>query len=334
MGTGSPRSHAQRDEARLAQLWAQRAGDSMTEDYPLGPGDVLEISVPGMVELERKADTGHIVRVSREGTISLPFIGIMQASGLTEKTLKEAIRSRLERDYMYNPQVNLFVREYRSRQVAVVGAVGKPGLYSLTSRTDTILDVLSLAGGRTEKAAAQIHFIPAGNAGQQANSVPFSVSRTSSALQASPVAERGEPIIIDLQNLTKGGDQIYLALPVRPQDVIIVPDAGGVLVEGWVKQPGTYPITPGLTIIGAIAAAGGPRFAADNRIVKLIRTDREGHTQVLSPDLERIRRGEASDMPVQAGDVIEVPSSTGKLVSYGLYDFATRVLSIGASVVP
>jgi polysaccharide export outer membrane protein len=83
-----------------------------------------------MVELERQSDTGHIVRVSREGTISLPFIGIMQTGGLTEKTLKEAIRSRLERDYMYNPQVNLFVREYRSRQVAVVGAVEKPGLYS------------------------------------------------------------------------------------------------------------------------------------------------------------------------------------------------------------
>ncbi len=104
VGTDSPRSHAQRDEARLAQLWAQRAGDSMTADYPLGPGDVLEISVPGMVELERQSDTGHIVRVSREGTISLPFIGIMQAGGLTEKTLKEAIRSRLERDYMDNPR--------------------------------------------------------------------------------------------------------------------------------------------------------------------------------------------------------------------------------------
>lgn len=304
------------------------------EDYPLGPGDTLEISVPGMVELERKFGTGHIVRVSREGTISLPFIGTVQASGLTEKTLKAAIRIRLERDYMYDPQVNLFVREYRSRQVAVVGAVEKPGLYSLTSRTDTILDVLSLAGGRTEKAAAQIHFLPAGDEGPRANSVPFSVPQTSSSPHTSLLAERGEPIIIDLQNLTKGGDQTYLALPVRPQDVIIVPDAGGVLVEGWVKQPGTYPITSGLTIIGAIAAAGGPRFAANNRIVKLIRTDRDGHTQVLSPDLERIRRGEASDMPVQAGDVIEVASSTGKLISYGVYDFATRVLSIGASVVP
>src|SRR5207247_4810850 len=116
------------------------------------------------------------VRISGEGTIALPFIGVVQASGLTEEGLRAEIHQRLK-DYMYDPQVNLFVREYRSRQVAVVGAVEKPGLYSLASGADTLLDMISLAGGLKEEAAPRIHFIPAepvekGRAKELASALP------------------------------------------------------------------------------------------------------------------------------------------------------------------
>lgn len=76
--------------------------------------------------------------------------------------------------------------------------------------------------------------------------------------------------MIDLENLTKGGSQTYLTLPARPGDVIMVPGSGEVLVEGWVNKPGSYKITPRLTILGVVAAAGGPLFAADTSSVKLI----------------------------------------------------------------
>ena len=144
------------DLERLTLLWQKRTHEGAASDYPIGPGDVLEIAVPAMEELSNRT-----VRVSGEGTISLPFIGVVRASGLTEEELRAEIRRRLEVDYMYNPQVNLFVREYRSRQVAVIGAVGKPGLYSLASETDTLLDMISLAGGMKEEAAPRLHFIPA-----------------------------------------------------------------------------------------------------------------------------------------------------------------------------
>jgi len=115
----------------------------------------LEITVPAMEELR-----GRVVRISGEGTIALPLIGAVKAAGLTEEELREAIRRRLE-NYMHNPQLDLFVRDYRSRQVAVIGAVSKPGLYNLASETDTVLDLVALAGGMRDEAAQRILLIPA-----------------------------------------------------------------------------------------------------------------------------------------------------------------------------
>ena len=143
------------DLKHLASLWQKRLHDAPLGDYPLGPGDVLEISVPAMEELN-----GRVVRVSGEGTISLPLIGMMQVAGLTETEVRRKIQHQLE-TYMHSPQFNLFVREYRSRQVAVIGAVAKPGLYNLASETDTILDVVASAGGMTVDAAPRILLIPA-----------------------------------------------------------------------------------------------------------------------------------------------------------------------------
>jgi polysaccharide export outer membrane protein len=214
--------------------------------------------------------------VAGDGTIALPLIGTIRASGLTEEQLREEIRQRLETDYMYNPQVNLFVQEYRSRQVAVIGAVTRPGLYSLASETETLLDFLSLAGGMTAEAAPRIHFIPAepvepNRAKELASALPMQlVNQTPSPL----LLKRVDPIVIDLKSITRGGDQLYLAVPARPGDVIMVPGSGDVLIEGWVAKPGAYKITPGLTILGAIAAAGGPLFAADMGSVKVIPWDK------------------------------------------------------------
>ncbi len=314
---------------RLTQLWQKRTQGGTVSDYPIGPGDVLEISVPAAEELSSRA-----VRVSGAGTISLPLIGVVRASGLTEAGLEEEIRRRLEKDYLHNPQVNLFVREYRSRQVAVIGAVAQPGLYSLASGADTILNVLSMAGGMTAEAAPRIHFIPAepveqGKAQELASALPMQlVSKDPSPL----ILKSADPIVIDIKSLTQGGNQIYLSLPVRPGDVIMVPGSGEVLVEGWVTKPGSYKITPGLTILGAVAAAGGPLFPANTGAVKVIRTGKEGEKSVFLSDLEKVKRREEPDMLVQEGDVIEVASSAPKLIPYGFYRFFSSVLHVGATM--
>jgi polysaccharide export outer membrane protein len=289
---------------------------------------VLEISVPDMEELSSRT-----VRVARDGTVTLPFIGLVKTTGLTEQQLVAELRRRLEERYMYDPQVNLFVREYRSRQVAVIGAVEKPGLYSLSSETETILDLLSQAGGMKNDAAAHINFVPAepvdsGQAAQLASLLPIGLRDDG---RSPLLIKKTDPLVIDLKSLAKGGNQIYLSLPVRPGDVIMVPGAGEVLIQGWVEKPGSYRVTPGLTVLGAVAAAGGSLFAADTGSIKIVRINKDGEKVFLDVNLEKIKHGEEVDIPLQEGDVIDVASSTAKLVPYGLYRFFSTVVHVGAS---
>lgn len=317
---------------RLAQLWSQRTQEVKSADYPLGPGDVLEISVPRMGELESRT-----VRVSSDGTIALPFAGVVEVQGYIESEVKEELRQRLLK-YKRDPQVSLFVREYRSRLVAVAGAVAKPGLYSVASTTETLLDMLSQAGGLTKDAFPQIILLPAEAGGEGRES--RLASTASLPLQAKSlepsfaVTSRTDPLVIDLQRLHKGKEQLYLTLPVRPGDALIIPSGGDVIVGGWVDKPGSYKITPGLTVLGVVTAAGDTLFPADTKAVKVIRTDATGEKNIMSANLQQIARGESPDIALQEGDVIEVNSSTVKLVSYGMYNFFRSVFNFGAQMRP
>ena len=315
------------DLERLAHLWQKRTQGGSLSDYPIGPGDVLQISVPAMDELNNYA-----ARVSGEGTITLPLIGVVPVAGLTEQQTREEIQRRLQQSYMYDPQVSLFVQEYRSRQVAVIGAVNKPGLYNLAGEADTLLDMLSQAGGMQDTAAPRILFIPAepGDA-RQAKEFAAALPVVLGNGDSSPSVKRPDPIVIDLQSLQRGGQQIYLTLPARPGDVVIVPANGEVLVEGWVDKPASYKISPGMTLIGAVAAAGGVLYAADANTVNIIRTGKAGEKIFLEADLEKIKRGESPDIPVEAGDVVEVSYSSLKIVPYGVYTFFSSVVRLGAS---
>ena len=109
----------------------------------------------------------------------------------------------------------------------------------------------------------------------------------------------------------------------------MVPGSGQVLVQGWVEKPGAYRITPGLTALGAVAAAGGPLFAADTSAVQVIRTGKWGERISYLADLEKIKHGEKPDISAQEGDVIEVASSGPKLVPYGIYRFFTTIFNVG-----
>jgi polysaccharide biosynthesis/export protein len=316
------------DAEKLARLWQSRTREGPLPDYPLGPGDVLEIFAPPMTELQ-----DYTVRISGEGTISLPLIGIVHAGGMNEEELSKEIYQRLVPAYVRNPQIHIFVREYRSRQVAVIGAVQKPGLYSLASGTDTLLGMISLAGGMTNEAAPRVLFFPA-EVGENGKSAELASIAALPLISGDPssMPKTADPVVINLATLAKGGSQSSLALPARPGDTIIVPVSGEVLVEGWVQKPGSYRITPGLTVSGAVVAAGGPVFAADTSTVQIVRASKEGGNIILAADLEKIKRGEIPDVSLQEGDVIAVASSGLKLAPYGIYAFFSSLFRIGASV--
>ena len=317
------------DLERLARLWEKRKQENLAIDYPMGPGDVIEINVAGMDEIKNLTE-----RVTGAGTISLPFVGVIDVNGLTDKALREEIRRRLETNYMRNPQVNLFVKEFRSRQVAVIGAVHKPGLYNLAGTGDTVLSMISQAGGMTVASAERILFIPAEpveaeKAKELSTALPLQLIRQ----DPSPLILKDvEPIVINLATVNRGGNEIYLSMPTRPGDIIMVPGGGEVLVQGWVEKPGSYKISPGLTVLGAVAAAGGAMFAGDTGSVKLIRTNKQGQKTILTADLVAIASGSEADLPLREGDVIDVTSSGPKVLAYGVYRFFTTIMRVGASV--
>jgi polysaccharide export outer membrane protein len=315
------------DLERLARLWELRSRGKSTADYPVGPGDVVEISVPAIEELR-----GRVVRISGDGTISLPYIGRFQAAGLTEEELREKLAEQL-RLYMYSPRVVVFVKEYRSRQVAVLGAVVKPGLYSLSSGGDTLLDMISQAGGIAPGADPKIYLIPAEPAeSDRAREVTATLPESFLRQDPAPlILKRTDPILIDIKQIAFGGNQQYMSLSIWPGDVIMVPGGGQVLVEGWVEKPGAYNVSPGLTVAGVVAASGGPLYPADVNVVKVLRADKLGAKSILVADLEKIKRGESSDIALQTGDIVEVPSKSSKLIPWGLYRFFTAIVSVGVS---
>ncbi len=318
------------DLERLQILYKQRASGLQTTDYPIGPGDIIDVSVPAMEELKLQS-----VRVSGDGMIALPFVGKLTASGFTEEQLRGEIAGRLLK-FMHEPRVIVFVREHKNRQVAVLGSVAKPGVYALRSENDTILDLLSQAGGIAPGADPQIHLIPAELVDKDAYKQFASVLPVAAAGSSTPamLLKKTEPIVIDLQELAYGGFQEYLSLSVRPGDVLMIPGGGQILVDGWVNKPGAYNITPGLTVSGIVAAAGGLLYPADANSVKIIRNERGGKKTIIQSDLEKIRNGQEPDIRLLGGDLVEISATNDKLALYGIYRFFTTVVNVavGANI--
>jgi polysaccharide export outer membrane protein len=345
------------NQERLKALWEKRSARSETMDFPIGPGDVIEIAVPGVDDLKDRT-----VRVSGSGQIELPLIGIIDTSSQTESGLRDKLRSALGK-YMYDPQVDVFVKEYHSRQVAVVGAVKSPGLVVLTGAGETILDVITQAGGMTPDAADEIVILPevkggseklkqiassmaegssaksgtdadahagtthATQSGSTQGIVPASVPAADSAVDL-PTLERevsnGPAVVIPLKSAMRGSAK-YVNMPASPGDIIVVPGGGNVMVTGWVYKPGYFQVGSGLTILGAVASAGGAMFAANSADATLIRSDGSGNMVSIPVNLERVSKGEDPDIPVRANDVIDVPYSDVKIGPYVMYNILTRV---------
>jgi polysaccharide export outer membrane protein len=110
------------------------------DDYQIGPHDLLSITVFQVPDLARE------VRVNSRGIISLPLIGAVQAAGLTSDQLEDSIAKKLSQNYLQDPQVSVFIKEYISQRVTVEGSVQKAGIYQLTGAT-TLLQAIAMASG-------------------------------------------------------------------------------------------------------------------------------------------------------------------------------------------
>ncbi len=125
----------------------------------------------------------------------------------------------------------------------------------------------------------------------------------------------GPAVIIPLKTAMRGSAK-YMNMPANPGDIIVVPGGGNVMVTGWVYKPGFFGVGSGLTVLGAVASAGGAMFAANTSEATLIRSDGAGNKVSLPVNLDKIATGEAPDIPVRANDVVDVPYSDLKIGPY------------------
>lgn len=331
--------------AALEALWQQRTAVSATasnSSFTLGPGDVLRISVPMIPQLRDRK-----VRVSEDDTVALPLLGEIKVAGMTEQDLRQELASRLGR-YMYNPQVEVYLQTPENRVVSVLGAVKAPGRYLVASRSDTVMTLLSRAGGTTESAGSQILlFLPPSAASHETaiTDAPVGVgayhlARRDATVSADGVTDSRSPAVEQvmlMENeqgapmvISTAGPERYLEMPVRSGDVLFVPAAGSVSVQGWVDKPGLFPITPGMTVLGSVAAAGGALFTSS---ATLVRPQQGIHQREISLNLSRIKAGRDPDVPVRGGDVIIVERSVTGAVPYSLY-FLINKIGLGVPIIP
>jgi protein involved in polysaccharide export with SLBB domain len=141
-----------------------------------------------------------------------------------------------------------------------------------------------------------------------------------------------QPIVFNMRDMSSAMSEVVLSLPVRPGDVIMIPEAGTVYIQGWVVRPGYYEIYQDLTMLAVVAAAGGAKFPADMSAARLIRPEPNGEKKIFDVDLQAVARGELTDVYVQNGDVIELGATPPKLVAYSLFYFFTAVFHVGAGL--
>ncbi len=287
---------------------------AQVERYRIGVGDVLEVRVYNRPQLTREA-----VRVEGNGMIRMPLIeGDIQAACKTEGELAKDISTRYAR-YYRNLPVDVFIKEYHAREVALIGAVNEQGRYQMQRRM-RLLELLTFAKGPSDKAGETINIVRGPRtdfcAGESAN-------------------EKQEGLISLRLNDTLRGEES--ANPwVEAGDIVTVPEAAEVYVIGNVYAPKSLPLKETLTVSRAIAMAGGPLRDSKIDKIHIVRKSPGANGQSeMFINLSAIAKKQEVDLVLQPNDIIEVPESTGKSLMRSLMGaVAPSVAQVPVRVIP
>jgi polysaccharide export outer membrane protein len=252
------------------------------QEYVIGEGDLLRVTVYDNPDLTTES------RVSGDGKISFPLVGEVAVNELNVADAEKAIAAMLEAGYIVKPQVHIFIAEYKSKKVTVLGEVAKPGIVVLRGAS-TLMEVLSDAGGITLNAGDSIVI----------QRKLISLATVTAPEKNDKEKAKGEmSVVVDTKRLFEDGD-VTANVPVQAGDSIYVPKAAFVYVNGEVKTPGAYKITKGLTVLKAITIAGGFTIKASEGRTRIIRKTEKGEIRI---------KAKFDDL-VMPDDIIQVPES-------------------------
>ncbi len=249
-------------------LVAASAGHGLAQEYALGNDDLI------LVTVYQNKDLTTLTRIS-DNKIQMPLIGDVTIGGLTVREAEGKIAGLYAGGFLINPNVSIFIKEYHSKKITILGEVKKPGLYELTGDA-TLLEIISKAGGLTEKAGDE------------------------AVIKRAKDDEDGGTsyIRVRLKELTQNGN-LKANIPVQDKDSIFITKAGYIYVTGQVKKPGAYKYEEGATVMKAIALAEGLTDKAAPGRTEIIR--KKGGRE------DSIRA--TMNTPVRPEDLVSVPES-------------------------
>ncbi len=284
------------------------AASSTSLEYVIGLEDVLSVDVYDFPELSKT------VRVANDGTVSLPLIGDVPASGLTTKQFEKELESKWGKTYLENPSISVSVREFNAHPVSVVGQVGRPGLYPLVGRR-TLIDVLSLAGGLGL------------NAGQTVLVTRKEGFGTLDQVEGMHVVAPDQ-VEINVYRLFYAHEE-GLNIEIKPLDTVAVRRADVIYVVGAVKNSAGFTLAEreSVTVLQALALAGGLDSGASKKGARIIRLAANGLRTEIPVDLGKLLKGKSQDVQMAGNDILFVPKSAGKNAAIRGTESAVAVIS-------
>ncbi|GAA5182506.1 hypothetical protein GCM10025771_31950 [Niveibacterium umoris] len=238
-------------------------------EYLLGPGDVIRISVFQSPDLLLET------RVSENGSITYPLIGVVQIGGLSLPVAEAKIAKRLkDGGFVVQPQVSILLLQIRGNQVAVLGQVNRPGRYPLETANTRLSDMLSQAGG---------------------------IAATGSDVVIVSGVRDGKQIRreVDIASMFLRGDA-QDDLTLRGGDILYVHRASVFYIYGEVQRPGVFRVERDMTVMQALASGGGLTPKGTQRGLRIHRRGDDGKTQIIEPALDEL---------IRANDVVYVKES-------------------------
>ena len=279
------------------------SGRIVTDDdekdlYRIGYQDLIDISVYNQPKLAQK------VAVGPSGTIVLfrldhPVVALCK----TERELARDIEAAYKERYLKDPQVAVAVYEQKSRSIAVIGAVEKPGNFFIAKKVH-LLEMLAYAGGPSKEAGTRVLVARAGS---------------SSACRLKTDAADDSLSVMDfkLRDIELGRQTLWM----QPGDVVSVLDADIVYVYGNVNKQGALKIREPITLTQALASSEGLKSAAKKDKIRVLRQlEGKPERDELVFNLNEIDKGRVKDPILMPNDIVAVSQDTSKAIMLGIAD--------------
>jgi polysaccharide biosynthesis/export protein len=227
---------------------------TVSAQYRLAAGDQIRITVFQVADLSLET------RITEAGVISYPLLGSVSLVGLTISEAEQRIaRGLRDGNFVRQPQVSINVLQSRGNQVSVLGQVGRPGRYPLETGEVRLTDLLATAGGIAPSGSDQVVVVGTRN---------------------------GQPYRVEVDmSAVFGANRRTQDLLLQNGDVVWVERAPTIYMYGEVQRPGSMRLERNMTVMQALAAAGGITNRGTLRGLRISRKDADGRAREVEPQL-------------------------------------------------